>query len=75
MNDTRITMFLVLHWLPLVSGLIQEVAQWIFKGHPLNTLEKHAPIYKREEDQKVNCNSLSILMLKSLVPPQSDPSN
>lgn len=28
----------------LVSGFIQDVAQWIFKGHPLKTFEKHAPI-------------------------------
>lgn len=38
-------------WLPLVSGLIQEVAQWIFKGQPLNTLEKHAPICEWEEEK------------------------
>lgn len=34
---------------PLVSGLIQEVAQWIFNGQPLNTLVKHAPIYKKKK--------------------------
>lgn len=30
---------------PLVSGLIQEAAEWIFRGQPLNTLEKQAPIW------------------------------
>lgn len=29
---------------PLVSGLTQDEAQWIFSGQPLNTFEKHAPI-------------------------------
>lgn len=37
--------------LPLVSGFIQDVAQWIFKGQPLNTFEKHAPIWKRRTHQ------------------------
>ncbi len=34
--------------LPLVFGFIQEQAQWIFRGQPLNTLEKQAPICKAE---------------------------
>lgn len=29
---------------PLVSGLIQEAAEWIFRGQPLKTFEKQAPI-------------------------------
>lgn len=36
---------------PRVSGLIHEVAQWIFRGQPLNTLEKHAPICKQRSGQ------------------------
>ena len=37
---------LLVIYTPLVSGLIQLAVQLIFKGHPLNTLEKQAPICK-----------------------------
>lgn len=29
---------------PFVLGKIQVTAQWILRGQPLKTLEKHAPI-------------------------------
>lgn len=44
--------------LPLVSGLIQEVAQWIFNGQPLNTLVKHAPICKKRPAQSQMMTSM-----------------
>lgn len=37
---------------PRVSGLIHEVAQCIFNGQPLKTLEKHAPIWTRKYNNK-----------------------
>lgn len=36
---------------PLVFGFIHEQAQWIFRGQPLNTLEKQAPICRAERSR------------------------
>lgn len=48
---------------PLVLGRIQVTAQWMFRGQPLKTLEKQAPIcrnHNSDRPKKNKCKSHSL---------------